>query len=74
VVPANAPPAVCISTAVQVCWTTQTNATYQVQWALSLDSTNWVNLGPAVSGGGAVACVFDVVSQPQKFYRVIQRQ
>lgn len=61
-----------IYTAVQICWDSATNHTYQLQWASSLNSTNWTNLTPPVAGTGTNICVFDATrGHAKRFYRVI---
>jgi hypothetical protein len=61
-----------IFTAVEINWNTLTNTQYQVQWSLSLSSTNWTSLGTPIQGTGTNISLFDSTrGQPQKFYRVI---
>jgi hypothetical protein len=55
----------------QVCWTTDTNSSYQAQ--SSADNVNWANLGTQIQGNGATNCVFDTVIT-NRFYRVLQLQ
>jgi hypothetical protein len=60
-----------IYTSVEICWGSQTNLTYQVLWASSLDSTNWSNLGAPVLGMASETCVFDSIrGRQQRFYRI----
>jgi len=55
----------------EVCWTTVTNVHYQLQWAVSVNSTNWINLGPVVVGTGATTRTPDPsTGEQQRFYRV----
>jgi hypothetical protein len=64
-------PSVSIFTAVEICWPTETNKTYQLQWAPSLDSTNWLSLGAFVPGTGTNICVFDSTrGTAKRFYRI----
>jgi hypothetical protein len=54
-----------------VCWTSVTSVQYQLQWAPSVSSTNWISLGLVVVGNGATVCTADpTTGQQQRFYRV----
>jgi hypothetical protein len=56
----------------EVSWTTVTNVHYQLQWAASVNSTNWMNLDPAVLGTGETVRTFDrTTGEQQRFYRVL---
>ncbi len=62
-----------IHRAVQVCWSSLANKTYQVQWRSLDDLTVWRDLGDPIRGTGAEICVFDSTrAQPRKFYRILQ--
>ena len=64
-------PIVQIYTAVEICWNSVTNQMYQVQWASTLDSNTWFNLGPPVPGMACESSVFDSIRlSSQRFYRV----
>lgn len=64
-------PVVSIYPATEICWSSQTNSRYQVEWAPSVDSTSWTSLGPAVQGTGSNVCVFDSTrSGAVRFYQV----
>ena len=55
----------------EVCWPTVTNVHYQLQWAASVNSTNWINLGPVVVGTGATTAIpAPSTGEQQRFYRV----
>ena len=57
--------------AIEVSWPSENDRSYQVQWASSLDSPQWSNLGPVMAGAGAELSLFDSTrSHPQGFYRV----
>ena len=58
----------------EVCWNSQSNLTYQVQYRSDLTTNLWTSLVGCVLGNGSVKCVNDpiVVGQPQRFYRVVQ--
>jgi hypothetical protein len=65
---------------VDVCWTSRSNRTYQVQYRPSLtnvwpslgESNVWRNLGASVQGNGSTNCITDAVTsdQPQRYYRI----
>jgi hypothetical protein len=58
-------------TAIEISWPSENNRSYQVQWAPSLDSPQWANLGPIFSGSGGEISLFDSTrAHPQGFYRV----
>ena len=60
-----------IHTASEVCWDSQPNKTYQVQWTDTLASPNWNNLGTPAPGTGTNICIFDSNrGRQQRFYRV----
>ena|SRR5580765_5198742 len=68
----NASTAVSIYTAVQLVWNSQSNQTYQVQYATEAATNQWLNLGPPFPGTGSTNIFFDsTVSRPQRFYRVL---
>jgi hypothetical protein len=69
-----APPLVTIRVSqVEVCWNSQSNLTYQVQYRSGLTTNLWTALGGCVRSTGAKSCISDpvVVGQPQRFYRVV---
>lgn len=56
---------------VQLSFTTVTNQTYRVQYLTEVTSTNWMNLGAALSGDGGTQTVSDsVLSNVTRFYRL----
>ncbi|MEO7678429.1 MAG: hypothetical protein ABIV39_16850 [Verrucomicrobiota bacterium] len=57
---------------VEVCWNSQSNLTYQVQYRSDLTSNLWSSLGNCIRSTGSRSCITDpiVVGQPQRFYRV----
>lgn len=58
-------------TAVELSWSSETNNLYQVQWTVSLERPQWVNLGSRVRGTGTNLSIFDSTRvRPQGFYRV----
>lgn len=58
-------------TAIELVWPLEANRHYQVQWTPVLDSPQWVNFGPVVTGSGGSVSVFDSTrAHPQGFYRV----
>jgi hypothetical protein len=59
---------------VELCWETDTNKWYQLQYRSGLTTNNWVPLmGNWLPGNGNRFCTNDWVppSQPQRFYRVL---
>jgi hypothetical protein len=61
-----------IGTAVEITWETQTTNRYQVQWATSINTNNWFNLGDEIQGNGTTLRVFDSTRDgSQRFYRVL---
>jgi hypothetical protein len=60
-------------TEVTVCWPSELNREYQVQYRAPRNQGGWVNLGPAVLGNGTTNCVADriPIGEGQRVYRVI---
>jgi HpiC1 cyclase len=57
--------------AVEVCWESETNKTYKVQWSVKFAPLDWHDLGLPLPGTGTNICVFDSArGQPQKVYRI----
>jgi hypothetical protein len=53
-------------------WSTEAGGTYQLQFNSDLSSTNWTNLGSAVTAAGATLNAPDSVTNgPRGFYRVV---
>jgi len=70
----EAPPLVTIRTSqVEVCWNSQSNDTYQVQYRSDLTTNLWASLVDCIRSTNSTSCVNDpiVVGQPQRFYRVV---
>ncbi|MBF8305568.1 MAG: putative rane protein, partial [Acidobacteria bacterium] len=68
------PPLVTIrASQVEVCWNSQSNLTYQVQYRSDLTTNLWTSLVGCIRSTGSVTCINDpiVVGQPQRFYRVV---
>lgn len=59
---------------VEVCWGSQANLTYQVQYRSELTGNLWTALVDCVRSIGPQSCVIDpvVLGQPRRFYRVVQ--
>jgi len=53
-------------------WNGLTNRTYRVQWKQNLYDPTWNDLTNIPSPGNQPVIISDVMSQPQRFYRVIQ--
>ena len=58
---------------VEVCWNSQSNLTYQVQYRSDLTPNLWTSLGGCIRSTNSMSCIADpiVVGQPQRFYRVV---
>ena len=58
---------------VEVCWTSESNKQYQVQYQSALTTNAWLNLGSPLPGTGTNTCVNDAIprGQPQRFYRIL---
>ena len=60
----------------EICWLSQSNIQYQVQFKPTIFSplpgttNNWLNLGPVVLGTGAQMCVTDTPHGSNRLYRV----
>jgi hypothetical protein len=68
------PPLVTIRVSqVEVCWNSQSNVTYQVQYRSDLTNNLWTSLGDCILSTNSTSCVNDpiVLGQPQRFYRVV---
>lgn len=56
---------------VDVCWSSKTNFTYQLQYRSTLTTNEWINLGTSIPGTGTDTCVTDPVHGSEKrFYRI----
>ena len=69
------PPLVTIrASQVEVCWNSISNLTYQVQYRSDLTTNLWTSLVDCIRSTNSMSCIVDpvVVSQPQRFYRVVQ--
>ena len=60
-------------TGIEVCWKSESNQIYQVQFHTNLLGQGWSDVGAPVQGNGSVKCVVDSVAleQAQRFYRVV---
>jgi uncharacterized delta-60 repeat protein len=62
-----------IWTAVEIGWTPEANATYQVQWSPESSPSAWQNFGAPIAGSGSLTTVFDSTkTNGKRFYRVIK--
>jgi len=59
---------------VEVCWTSVSNATYQVQSRAQASTNQWENLGPVRTADGSTVCITDKITPggDRRFYRVIK--
>lgn len=57
----------------EICWVSQTNKTYQVEYRSNLTTNQWTPLFTNIMGTDETICVYDkiVAGAPQKFYRVV---
>lgn len=55
---------------VELCWNSQTNTTYQVQYCSALNTNLWSALS-CVQGNGGTNCIYDAPLLSQRFYRVV---
>ena len=61
-----------IHRAVEVCWPSDTNKQYQVQWRSAMPGGAWQDLGQPLRGNGSTNCVLDSTRHgEQRFYRVV---
>jgi hypothetical protein len=56
---------------IRLCWDSQPNKAYQIQYQTALTTNQWLNLGGPIPGDGSTKCVTDNIVGPQRFYRVI---
>ena len=58
---------------VEVCWTSRSNATYQLQYRSTLTTNEWVPLLSCVRATNSITCFLDAVltNQPQRYYRTV---
>jgi uncharacterized repeat protein (TIGR03803 family) len=53
-------------------WSTDAGGMYQLQYNSDLSSSNWTNLGSAVTAtGGTLSAIGSVTNGPRRFYRVV---
>lgn len=69
---ASTTPVARIYQAVEIEWYSKTTTNYLVQWATNLSGPVWSNLNGVILGSGGTTSVFDRVTAPQKFYRVVE--
>jgi uncharacterized repeat protein (TIGR03803 family) len=53
-------------------WNAVIGQTYQLQSVTNLTSTNWINLGSSILATSAVTTTSDVITNSQRFYRLMQ--
>ena len=54
----------------EICWRSQSNIQYQVEFKPAVPGTNWFALGPVVNGTGSELCVTDTPHGSNRLYRV----
>ena len=68
-------PEIQVFPAVELRWGSESNKLYQVQWTLSLDQPQWINLGPQIAPTSPDISVFDSTRERQQgFYRILVLQ
>ncbi len=73
VVPGPPPPLTIEVSQVRVCWDSETNALYQVQYRSDLTTNLWTDLGEALPGTGTTMCILDaVLGEERRYYRVVE--
>jgi hypothetical protein len=58
---------------VRICWDSEPDEVYLVQYRTAAQGNSWTDIGGQVAGDGTRKCVTDAVSpgQPQRIYRVV---
>lgn len=56
---------------VRLCWRSQTDTDYQIQYSSEETTNAWVNLGSPVAGNGTTNCVNTEVVTPRRIYQVL---
>jgi hypothetical protein len=58
--------------AVDICWNSQSNKNYQVEYKSELTTNQWTALDAPIPGNDATSCITDAIipGQPQRYYRV----
>ncbi len=58
---------------VEICWTSQSNATYQLQYRSALTTNEWLPLLDCIRATNSTTCYFDAIlpGQPQRYYRAV---
>lgn len=70
--PTNGPPELSIQVGdVDICWNTETNKSYQLEYQSPQTTNAWLPIGAAVFGSGSRTCIVDSIrGQSGKFYRI----
>ena len=58
---------------VRVCWSSESNVLYQVEYKSTLTTNMWTPLVSGVPGNGTTNCVFDAVTEEQRFYQIVRQ-
>ena len=56
---------------VRLCWNSQTNKKYQIQYRSELTTNAWADLGAPINGSGKTICITDEVTSPRRYYQLI---
>lgn len=72
-IPLGCPPARIRLSEVEVCWPSESNQLYQVDYRSSVTTNAWIPLFTNILGNGMTNCVYDKIDrgQPQRFYRIV---
>jgi len=59
---------------VEICWTSRSNATYQLQYRSTLTTNEWVPLVDCIQATNFTTCYDDAIlaGQPQRYYRAVR--
>src|SRR5881394_2390322 len=55
---------------VEICWTSSSNAVYEVQYRSNLTTSTWTAMGNPMLATNSTTCIYDAVTQeqPQRYY------
>ena len=56
---------------VRLCWISQSNKLYQLQYRSELTTNAWLDLGAPILGTGGTNCITDPVVGPRRFYQAL---
>jgi hypothetical protein len=61
---------------VEVCWPSQSNTLYTLEYRSDLTTNTWLQLSASIVADSSTTCVYDKVlrGEPQRFYRVVAQK